>query len=539
MQFRSAAAAVVTHQEMGMIAKTPLDALYRNAQELPENTALQVGRERWTNRRFLAGVERVARGMWAHGVRPGDRVVLHMPNCAEIALAYFACFRIGAIAAPLNVRYKPTEIRAMLERLAPTLYIGDASLYARVAPLGSEILGLGARYVVGFPTGAGPRSWDDLLTGNGSAPPREFPDVNSVAVLLVTSGTTGAPKFVAHTHATLAAVTEAFQCMGFEGSDAGAARPILLNSVPMVHASGFATLLAGFWYAAPAVVIRSFEPDVVLDAIETYECNWMAGLPFMFVQMIQSQHLRPRKVDSLRFCCSSGDVCPVSVQREFAELFGVSLHSVWASSEVLGSLVHGLQPGPVSRCRVASEVSLVDETGRPVARGEVGELRVRGPNLFVGYWSAPGAIDPARFDGWFNTGDLMRQGDDAELWFVARKKDLIIRGGSNISPLEIERVLLSHPAVHDAAAVGIPDGELGERVAAAVSTGESGGKAMLENILALVREHLADYKVPEWLQIVAEIPRNAQGKIDRGSVRSMIMDGMLRESNSSKSVFSV
>jgi acyl-CoA synthetase (AMP-forming)/AMP-acid ligase II len=171
-----------------------------------------------------------------------------------------------------------------------------------------------------------------------------------------------------------------------------------------------------------------------------------------------------------------------------------------------------------------TQVRLVNDKHVPVPPGEVGELVLRGPNVTIGYWAGPGLIEDAPKDGWFYTGDLMRQDDQGNLWFVSRKKHLIIRGGSNISPVEVEQALISHPAVGDAAVVGVPDPELGQRVAGFVQLASSAQGVNLNEINAHVAEQLVDYKVPESLQIVREIPRNALGKIDRHLLLRMISE---------------
>jgi long-chain acyl-CoA synthetase/feruloyl-CoA synthase len=181
-----------------------------------------------------------------------------------------------------------------------------------------------------------------------------------------------------------------------------------------------------------------------------------------------------------------------------------------------------LESGPVSRIVKSAEVRLIDDSGAPVPGAGIGELVLRGPNVTIGYWAGPGVIEDAPKDGWFRTGDLMRQGDNDHLWFVSRKKDLIIRGGLNISPTEIERVLTAHPAVRDAAVVGVPDGALGQRVAGFVQMERGTRGIILKEILASVTALLADYKVPESLAAVDTIPRNSLGKIDRKSLLAMI-----------------
>ena len=181
--------------------------------------------------------------------------------------------------------------------------------------------------------------------------------------------------------------------------------------------------------------------------IELHGCTWMLGLPFMYHALLERQRKRPRKVGSLGHCRCGGDVCPIQLQLDFEAIFGTPLHNIWGATEVIGSHCHGLQPGPVTRIAPGAQIRLVDDEGRDVPRGEVGEFLVRGPYVTVGYWVGPDRMDAATRDGWYHSGDLMRQGEGDELWFVGRKKDIIIRGGSNISPVEVERVLLSHPLV--------------------------------------------------------------------------------------------
>ena len=242
----------------------------------------------------------------------------------------------------------------------------------------------------------------------------------------------------------------------------------------------------------------------------------------MFAALLGRQQARGRKVHSLRICLSSGDVCPVWLQEQFFTLFGARLRSFWGATEAAGSLTHGLEPGPVSRIVKGAEVRLIDASGAPVPRAGIGELVLPGPNVTIGYWAGPGAVEDAPKDGWFRTGDLMRQGDNDDLWFVSRKKDLIIRGGLGISPGEIERVLTAHPAVRDAAVVGVPDVMLGQRLAGFVQMERGTRGIILKEILAGVSALLADYKVPESLDMVDAIPRDSLGKIDRKSLQAMI-----------------
>jgi long-chain acyl-CoA synthetase len=263
------------------------------------------------------------------------------------------------------------------------------------------------------------------------------------------------------------------------------------------------------------------DPQACMAMIEAERCTMFLSAPFMFIGMLEAQRTRPRDLSSLRFCLAAGDVLRPELAREFRQTFGVELGSVWGMTEVMGCVVSG-SPGSVGRPVPEVRIRLVDERGQEVRSGVVGEVQVKSPRLCLGYWQAPGRIDSPLRDGWFPTGDLMRVGPEGDLWFEGRKKDLIIYDGTNISPLEVEAVLLSHPAVLEAGATGSAHAELGEVVVAAVQLRDTASPNAMEDILALARERLADYKVPVRLQKLAQLPRNIQGKIDRRALHKLM-----------------
>jgi long-chain acyl-CoA synthetase len=500
---------------------TPMNALFHRTTTQPNGTAFIHDDVVWTYRDLLTGAEQLSRAFLARGVRPGDRVVLHMPNSSEMAVSVYACFRIGAIACPTNLRFKTAELRDVFQRLQPALYLGDEQLYSYVETIEPGILAEDKRFVMGTSSAyKGARPWSALLTGSpstGPLPPES--DNDAPAILLTTSGTTGPLKFVTHTPTTLSALANAFADTDLESAQ------IVLNACPMVHGSGLFTFLLSVSCGAPMVMVERFDPDAVLDRIESHRCTWMLGLPFMYDALLERQRKQPRKVGSLRHCRCGGDVCSTQLQVDFEAAFGAPLRNMWAATEVVGALREGLQPGPVTRIAPGAQIRLVDDEGRDVPRGEVGELLVRGPYVTVGYWVAPDRIDDATRDGWYHSGDLMRQGEGDELWFVGRKKDLIIRGGSNISPVEVERVLLSHPLVREAVVFGIPDPVLGRRVAAVVQLSSGAGNAALGAILKDTKRQLADYKAPERLWAVDAAPRCPLGKVDRRAAAATAMLG--------------
>jgi long-chain acyl-CoA synthetase len=500
------------------MAVSPTEALMHRAQSRPESTAFIFHEDVWTYRRFADEVERAARGLAAWGVKAGDRITLHMMNRPEMLVAYYACFRLGAIAAPLRTAFKYAELAPLLQRLEPTLYVGESSLYRNVAPVDTAILPQTNRFIV---NGAAEQAddvqpWDNLLREEAPVD-LPMPASHKPAVLINTSGTTGQPKFVTHTPDTLAAMTELLGKHGGFWPDDKMVLPLA-----MAHISGLICSLTCIDLGIPFIVLESFDADAVLDNVAQYGCTRMIGFPYQYATLLASQQAKPRDLSSLRICLTGGDACPVDLQERVTSVFGAPLYNFWGATEVIGSLTFGLGHGPVVRIVEGAYVRLVDDRGADVADGQIGELLISGPNVFVGYWNDPTTTDQSLKAGWYHTGDLMRRGDGDELWFVSRKKDIIIRGGTNISPVEIEEALVaSHPAVEEAAVVGKSDAILGQRVFAFVKLAAGAKTTVIPEILQNVAERLAPYKVPEDLQVISALPRNALSKVDRKMLEAM------------------
>jgi acyl-CoA synthetase (AMP-forming)/AMP-acid ligase II len=495
-----------------------MNALLGHVENRPQDTAFVFENEAWTYDRLASEANRLARGMALRGLRKGDRVALHMTNRPEMLVAYYACFQLGLIAAPLRTAFTPAELIPLLERLQPALYIGEVSLYDNVAPMDHSRLSFEKRFVVGgIVDDFRVENWQKLFDTDSNARISVPVDIDAPAVLINTSGTTGVPKFVTHTHATLAATGElAIEHFGFERNGG------LVEYLALAHASGLMTFLACMQAGMKFYLVRTFDPDVVLDMIEQNRCTVLFGFPASYASMLERQLVRPRDLKSLRMCLVGGDICPDALQAQVSAAFGVTLSNFWGASEAVGSLTYGQQPGPVSRIVDGKEFRLIDEHGADVRPGETGELCLRGPHLFVGYWNGPGATSEGLEDGWYHTGDLMRRGNGNDIWFVARKKDIIIRGGTNISPVEIENALLAaHPAVVEAAVVGVPDPALGQRVVGFVRLAGDTADSVLADILASVAGRLAPYKVPERLTVLTEMPRNALSKVDRNALAKL------------------
>jgi long-chain acyl-CoA synthetase len=497
---------------------TPAGALMHQVQTRPKSAAFVFHEEVWTYERLAVEAESLARGLAVRGVGPGDCVALHMMNRPEMIVAYYACFQLGAIVAPLRTAFKFAELVPILQRLKPALYLGEMSLYDNVAPVDASILAPGKRFVVnGTFEDHGVQPWEALFdaTGNESllVPPASY----KPAVLIITSGTTGQPKFVVHTPATLSETTDLLVSnWGLSDDD------VMIEPLPMAHMSGIITFLSFIQFGVPFVLLESFDADTVLDTIERHRCTWLLGFPAQYAALLECQRDRPRNLTSLRICLTGADVCPIDLQERVTSTFRAPLYNVWGATETVGSLTFGLQTGPVVRIVKGALIRLIDENGAEVADGEIGELLIRGANVFDGYWNDPQATATSLKAGWYHTGDLMRRGEGDELWFVSRKKDIIIHGGTNISPVEVEQALVAcHPAVEEAAVVGIPDVVLGQRVFGFVKLAAGTNDTIVSEILGNVARRLASYKVPEGLRVLDQLPRNALSKVDRNMLQAM------------------
>jgi long-chain acyl-CoA synthetase len=464
--------------------------------------------ECWSYERFEVTIVRLVAGLLKLGIQVADRVALHLRNGPEIAAAYFACFRIGAIAVPVNLQLNPVQLQDALKRVTPSLYIGDTALHSLVAYVDTSVLHADRRYVVGASTDGSLRNWTDLLGEPSSKTFRNDTNGDAPAVLLLTPGTTSQPKLVAHSVNTLNSAVNQFACLGInEGGSM-----VFLRS--MTHGSGLFHLLHGIRQKLTFVFLDTSDAASILDAIENHHCTYLPAPVESCTALTKLQRANPRDISSLRACSVSADVCPPGRQEEFKEVFGVDLKSFFSSTEGTFSFTYGLKSGAVGKLRAGAEAKLVDDDDLPVAKGEVGELLVRGPHVMLGYWTGPGRMGGLN-DGWFRSGDMMRQDEQGQFWFVSRRIDLILRAGSSISPVEVEHILAQHSSVRDAAVVGVPDVLVGQRVVGFVQLGDGVEVDRLPEILESIRNCLADYKVPDRLVPVAVIPRNLLGKVDR------------------------
>jgi long-chain acyl-CoA synthetase len=444
---------------------------------------------------FLAGL----------GVEAGDRVGLMLPNVPDFAACYYAILRIGAVVVPMNVLLKEREVDFYLADSEARILLAWHD-FAQPAQAGASRAGANC-VLVGTPT------FDDLLAGleaNFDVVGRAADDT---AVILYTSGTTGTPKGAELTHANL--TSNANVTVDLFGVDESA---VVLGALPLFHAFGQTCALnVSVQVGACLTLIPRFDPERALSIIERDKVTVFEGVPTMYAAMLHHPQAAEFDVSSLTLCVSGGAALPLEVMRGFEKLFGCIIVEGYGLSETspVASFNHPgrpRKPGSIGTPVRGVEMKVVDEKGAELPTGEVGEIAIRGDNVMKGYWRRPDATAEAIVDGWFRSGDLARVDSDGYFFIVDRKKDMIIRGGYNIYPREIEEVLYEHPAIKEVAVVGIPHEYLGEEVGAAVVL-RAGAQATPEELQEHAKGQMAAYKYPRHVWLVDDLPKGSTGKI--------------------------
>jgi len=460
----------------------------------------------------------LALSLLASGVRPGDRVALHMYNGVELVVGYFACFYAGAIAVPINTRMKPPEIQYVIEHSGSSIYLGQSELFHEISKGGFHFRTI-RRFVV---EGHGLEPCSDGLAAELPAIPPDRP-----AVILYTSGSTARPKGVVHTHRSARNAAQDF-VQGLNVAEAD----VITIITPMVHSAGFFTLLATVEARATALIVPRFDTDAVLDAIARCHGTHLVAMPFMYRALIAAQRARPRDMRSGRhFFCGSDAVQPV-LQSDFAQCFGRPLHEVFGTTETGLVAINWSEAashvGSFGRSISGVDVAVVDANGDRVSVGTEGEMLVRSESNMAGYWNDQAGSERTLERGWFHTGDLVCQDGEGYLWFRGRKKEVIVRGGSNISPQEVEAVLYEHAGVREAGVIGPPDEIWGQRVIAFVAR-RPGVAVGAGELIEFVGRRLAAYKTPEEIIFLDDLPKNATGKVLRRALLARYLASRSRE----------
>jgi long-chain acyl-CoA synthetase len=482
-----------------------------SAERDPDHVALRLDDMEVSYGLLDEGSARLAAVLADRGLKPGDRVGIMLPNVPYFGVCYYGVLRAGGVVVPMNVLLKRREV---------AFYLGDSGAELMFAWEGfADDANAGAQEAGAECIVVKPGEFEKLLAG--VEPRREVVDraPDDTAVILYTSGTTGTPKGAELTHANLKTNCEITRDMFGIGGDV-----VTLGALPLFHSFGQtcgmnATLAAG----GTLSLIPRFDPGKALEIIERDRVNLFQGVPTMYSALLHHEGHEKFDTATLELCVSGGSAMPVELMRSFEEAFGCKILEGYGLSE--SSPVASFnrpdrerKPGSIGIPIEGVEMKVVDDDGNEVPQGEVGEIVIRGHNVMKGYWNKPDETGETLIDGWLHTGDIAKIDEDGYFFIVDRKKDLIIRGGYNVYPREIEEVLHEHPAVAEVAVIGIPHDNLGEEVGAAVAL-KPDASVTPEELRAFARDKIAAYKYPRQVWLVSELPKGPTGKILRREVK--------------------
>ncbi|CCH31285.1 long-chain fatty acid--CoA ligase [Actinosynnema sp. NPDC047251] len=478
--------------------------LVASAARFPDRAAVKLDDVVLTYADLDAASARTASLLREAGVQSGDRVGLLLPNVPHFAVLYYGILRAGAVVVPMNPLLKSREIEYHLADSGAALLLGWHE-FAEEAAKGARAAG--ARFVPVEAAG-----FAEVLAGVPPLPGVEPREPSDTAVILYTSGTTGRPKGAELTHDNLTRNTEVTRTTLVRLSE----HDVIFGGLPLFHSFGQVVgLNCAISAGAGLTLLPRFDPAKAVEIIRRDRVTVFAGVPTMYGAMLTV----PERggCESLRVCVSGGAAMPVEVLRAFEDAFGCTLLEGYGLSETspVACFNHPDRPrkaGSIGTPVAGVEMRVLDPAGREVPDGDTGEIAVRGHNVMKGYWRNPEATAEAIPDGWLRTGDLGVRDEDGCFRIVDRKKDLIIRGGFNVYPREIEELLYEHPAVAEVAVVGVPHPLHGEEVVAVVAL-KAGSDTTPEELREFAKSQVAPYKYPRAVQIVDALPKGPTGKI--------------------------
>src|SRR6516162_5079178 len=512
----------LTPEEPGPITADLGMILTRSARSFGSKPALIAGERTLTYEELDDLCARVAGGLHEMGVRPGDRVSLYSPNRWEWVVAYHAALRAGAVVNPINVMLTPEEVAFVLNDCGAAAIFTAGEKAEVIVGLTRAVPTL--RRVISFdPVGGDVTLFEDLLTGPAAAPETPRPAPADLSTIGYTSGTTGHPKGAMQSHRAVFLNTAALFAVQTRTS-----RDVMLNALPLPHVYGNIVMNGTFMTGGTLVMMERFDAAAALAQIQRHRATVFDGVPTMYAMMLADPSLPGADLSSLRMCAVGGQTMPVAKMAEWERRSGAPLLELWGMTELGGAgtsncsympNVHGsigfALPGVEARIAALGDASVT------VTHGEPGELMVRGPLVLLGYYgneqATRAAVEPG---GWMHTGDIATRDDEGHYFIVDRKKDLIITGGFNVYPAEIERVVASYPAVAMVAVGSVPDETLGELARAYVVL-RPDATATEAQIIDHCRPHLAAYKLPRSVRFVPDLPKTSTGKVMRRHLKTL------------------
>jgi len=496
------------------------EALARWARRTPDAEALVFRGRRMTWGELDERVNRLANGLAGLGVSKGDRVGFVFPNCIEYLETALAVAKLGAVGVPGNFRFVAREHAYQLAHSGARVLLHSDQFSEVMAEASRDLPDLGHRVCAGA-SGAGEAlSYEELICGGSDRAPDVNIDDDDPASIMYTSGTTGPPKGAVLTHKNLAMCAMTYMAY-FEWNQGTR----VLYVLPLFHMAAYGAYMINLFAGLPAVITDQPEPEAIMKIVHEERITSVALVPAIWNWIVHHPEFDRYDLSSLEYCTTGAAVMPMDLKDKIVDRFpGARITEAFGMTETSATGTVALHDdmfakhGSVGRPVFYIDLRVVDEKDRDVPVGEVGEAVYRGPAVLEEYYREPDATAEAFRNGWFHSGDLVRQDEDGYIFVVDRKKDIIISGGENISSAEVEGVLFSHSKILEAAVIGVPDERWGEGVKAYVVL-QPGETLTDEEVIEHCRERLAGFKKPRHVEFVAELPRTATGKVKKYELR--------------------
>lgn len=485
-----------------------------------ERVALYFKERVMTNFELQKNSRRLTSALKKLGVKRGDRVIIQTPNCPEVLEAFGACWRMGAVIVPINYLMNDDEIAYIYKDSGAKLVVSSVAFLPRVRTAQAKAPEMKTVILVDKEVPEGTLAYHDLIAAENED--HSFADMkeDELAALIYTAGTTGNSKGVMHTHHSLYANAKMqFDSMPFPDGMTN------VSVLPLCHSFGIATINNGMFRTATTVLLDSFDLELILSSIAKYKAHILVAVPTMYVYLLLYPEPKKHDLSSMKYWICGSAPLALDTWEKFKEVYGGEICEGWGLTEAgannASNPIHGLKKvGSIGIPMKGTEMKIMDDDGKFLPRGEQGEIVICGPQLMKGYWKKPEETAEALRDGWLHTGDVGYEDEDGYFWITDRKKDLIIKGGENISPRTVEEALFAHPKISEAAVVGMKDDIFGENIKAFVVL-NPGQKASAEEIIEYCKDKLTNFLAPKEIVFMDALPKSLVGKVLKKELRKI------------------